>query len=782
MNRRLQIEAWMPDWVWEGYSAEKLHHAVSLVENRGEGQALLGPSLPPLIRYLAAKIVHDADNLVSTAMSPAALVQEYNIRLPKWTVRYGISNTPFRLLTWHDEPPVLHTLQTVILDMLYEIDQMPLVLTREGTVLWAAVPEPVTPRFVLERFQETIGKPVSKVRFKNTTASVVLDNIRSLEDLRDQLELSLPQLLVVKVKDGGVAVPYAHYWASKCTGAAGTPLRIWDGKTERGNKQTSLVRLQSETPLPTYSKALVCAALLSAGGNEAVQKALEWNESVVRESLREMDIPLENLDPLTRRTVVAMQSALSVPDDILEAWADYVYGQFSQEIAGDAIGTRALTAHLGRQVGLDLDETEQSNPGVFEAHPDGGACLLCGAPATRLIVGGTMDVLVKSSAFNTRPGHKTDPWRAQGENYLCDACVARQRLWKTSAEQWRIRGGLGGPQIPLLVATPIRSWLYQDYAKSAEKEEESHLFSCVDVLNVDGWVRALPWNSTTAESLALAWEPRQNGLEEILGQMRNLAAYAAYSGEPVHAFIASFRLCPESFVYEPMPELVKNLLRKAGVCNPHYGVYRKDLGLLIEVLDAFITLLKRDGKGREALEAVEDFGWWSAAWCLFDPTWGSSALGREAQGAVSKLKEVYPMVNDEMIKAIALDMATIQSIKPNEASGNKWSLAMRRVLETYDRWSDFGDRQVLERAIADDLYKTLERGNILLGRDEAKTREVCLRVTRRILHIVKDMESTYQALTSTHRRFLVAAYEATFWEVRHAIQEERQKTKEVQTG
>ncbi|MBX6396485.1 MAG: hypothetical protein IRY98_12460, partial [Alicyclobacillaceae bacterium] len=433
-------------------------------------------------------------------------------------------------------------------------------------------------------------------------ASVVLDNIRNLQDLWRQLEQLPPQLLVVKVKDAEAAVPYAHYWASKCTGATGAPLRIWDGNTDRGNKQTPLVRLQGELLLPTYTKALVCAALLSAGGNDACQKALEWNEGSVRKALQEMEIPVEQLDPLTKRTLVAMQSALSVPDGDLEAWAEHVYGPFSQHTADEAIGAKELTEHLGRQVGVELDEPCQRDDAVYEAHPEGGACLLCGAPTARLIVGKTMDVLVKSSAFNTRTGHRTDPWRAQGENYLCDACVARQRLWKMTAEQWKIKGGLSGPETPLLVATPIRSWLYQRYAESVEKEEASSLIYAVDVINKDGWLRALPWNSSTAESLALVWEPRKNGLEEALAQMRNFAAYAAFSGEPVHAFIASHRSCPESFVYEPMPELIKRLLEKAGVCNERYGVYRKNLPLLIELLEAFLTLLKIHGRGREALE------------------------------------------------------------------------------------------------------------------------------------------------------------------------------------
>lgn len=754
---RLKISQWVSDDLWGGYTHQRLHVAVSQVENRGQGPSLLGPSVPLLVDKLA-EFVHEADALLAHGESPEKLVSTYNERISIWHDRYGLDNAPLRLIMWRDLPPVLHRLQQRIQEKFFEIGQMPFLLWRQGNILLSSIPNNLEIADILSYFRDSISRRQAKVHWNPTNGAVQLSGITSVKHLLNVLQKSpIAGLLTVHVSDLEKVMAYAHFWTSQ----AEDSLQIVNPSRLSGNsKQVPIIRPSIDGGMPSlYLKALACSALLSPKDNR--RRALEWGDAEVSIGLHSNGMDLETLHPLTLQTVIALQTSLVVHDTGLEEWAMMVNGDFPRTEDPDT-GPDELVRQLALQQGVVAEpEPTQDTPYQFKERD--GVCLLCGHP-THEIINGTMDLLgVKVSAFNNRMGHADSLWSSQGRNYICSACQKRQSLWANTKKDYEAVSKADASGVPLLVSTPIRSWLYQP----AQRSGNLQLIRSVDMYS-EGWKNALPWNSSMANSLALAWESPVTDILDVIRQMRDLVAYAAYSGESVHVYLASTNLSPDSFVYEPMPDSLRKLLRFKNIqlLNERDAVSRKNLPALVKILHQLWFLIYQSSAGREAFQAIEIFGWWPAAWALWDTLNDTKRndLRQSARNVIQTLREGYPMVQDEAVEKIADLMSSVQHV--SGSSRSDWTFAIRQVLELQEQWMGQGGRDSVAKAIGVELYHFLDRRDAIWheARKNDVAREACIQFSRDVLDLCYTLEPKSGMLSSSQRRFLVAAYEAVFWE------------------
>lgn len=769
----LNMGSWMPDAPWAGFTAEKLHAAVSRVENRGLGMALLGPSIPPVLEAIA-DAVHEGDNLVSRASGPARFVELYNERRDHWRTRYGIDVASRRLLTWHDEPPVLFGLQQVVLDVLYASGSLPLVLWRDGSVLYAGVPDDIDISTILEWFHGWAADVQPSVRFDPPSGAVNLLNVSNLDELHEALESAdwPGSFLTVPNEELPAISGYAQWWLLEQRDDAGA-LRVARDPGS-GRRQTLLGRVRGKVPPTAFRRALVCACLLVK--KEQRQRALEVDGGRLRRDLEGTGIDLNGLSDLGSRTLIALHAGLTLSDDTLGRWVSQVGGPFPPR-AVEPAGIADLVAQLGAQVGMG-GAPEGEDP--YAGARLGGACLLCGHPSDTLIEAKTMELLgVKASAFNSRVGRPEDPSANKATNFICRGCVERQRLWVRLRPLSRTTTGA---TVPLVVATPLTSWLH----------EVNWTAQPGDTSTVQGQpgMEWLPWNRTTRESLALGWREQPRKLEEAVGLMDTLARYAAASGEPVRAFVHGQHDQADSLYYEPLSNVVGRLLDRAGLLTERGGVLRGDLPRLLGLLAAFGKLLGGDMRGREAFQLLDAFGWWVAAdlWMprLLPGAERVMAAERdEMTRYLAVLRGGFPMVEDVQLRALANRVAELQRIYPSERSQSHWTFVIRSILDGVSAYRGFATSDALVEALATDLERDLARGNLIrndIRRQEGGhtlVGEQCRSIVRDVLALVASLagengrpgtqyrREPYET-TANERRFLIAAYQGFLWEaLRH---------------
>lgn len=758
----VHMAEWIPGELWDGFTPGKLHAAVSRVEGRGLGMALAGEPLPALIDAVA-KAVREGDNLVSRAPTPDEFVEAYNELIERWRQRYGVEAERRRLVKWRDEPPVLLQLQRIIHDRLSQMGSAPLVLWRDGSVLVAALPERLRPETILEEFRQYLRDALKPtVHVEPTTGRVTLSRVASLEDLEVGLQSAgwPAHLLVVKAADLPRLHDYALWWAREFH-REGAGLEV-TAQLRAGAKQGALLRSKGAEPSGAYKRSLFCAAILGEGGPKAVDAALDWDAGRLRKDFQDMQIDLGTLHPLSLRTVVALHAAAVLGDADLPAWVNEVHGALANQPDEAPEGVEELVDQLRAQVGI-APAGQESLPYGAEG---GGSCLFCGAPASRLIERalGFMPS-VKSSAFNTRIGHNEDLWRNRAENYICPACLLRQRLWALAAAE--LTGQPKGQ--PLLVATPMVSWIQGN--PDALEPEGVPCFRQTSPAAGETWIRETPWRSSVRETLQLLWAEKPEDLRTVVRQMQSMAIYAVWSGEPVHAFVSGQREnVIDALLYEPLPPGVVRLLDRAGILSERQGVPRAKLTELLDLLDTFSAILEdqAEARGREAFAYLHEFGWWAAAWLWFPKIAGGDRnLGR----LLGSLRGRFPMVEDEALRALAQEVARVQHLRRN-MSNSEWFFVLRHVLDGLDAWHANGDDRVLSMALAGDLYDEMRRRDYIEGAvlRTGEGRGRCKAVVDAALTVVGSMTGSRDAggalrqLTETQKRFLLAAYGQYLWE------------------
>lgn len=677
---------------WAGLTVAELHHAVSLVENRGQGQALFGGArVDPLTQKLA-ELVHEGDNLLSRVARQGGtahtFVELFNQNLAQLHRLYAVPDQPVRLLRVHHHPIVLYRLQNFLGQQIVGDNGFyPLVFVRRGECLELGIAEKMDVAAWLDRFEAHLAGSEPSLKVAATTGAVTWFGVSSAEDLIAAVRNEPRQaqlLLRVTAKDWETVAPLVKFWVMQAGGPfSTTPLK---------GKLCPVVKTSGEVPFDhPFWRAAGLAAVLP--DRPAAERLLDAQQGVVRASLQRNGIVPADLDSLSMRTIAALQASLSINTD-LPALLDSVQGEWPRLEADDP-GASAIVQRLKDQLGLS-DSTSQV-PGYH--HPArGGTCLLCGEPTEQVIESSRMKLAgVKASSFSNRIGHMKHLWSEKGENFVCPSCLKIQGLLLETYPNLR--------STPLLIATPVRHLL-----DTRASDRQRNVLRSFDVISKDNWQKVLPWESDARCDEPLLFEERVTALDEVIDQMHRLACYATLSGEPVHAFIANQRECKAAFLYEGMPELLKELL--GDLVGEDSGISRKYIEQLAHRLDLFKAML-REYEGMTGMQALPRFGWWAAAFVLFRTLSRATDRDREKLAGrffwfVQFAREEYPMSNyDDDLEILIMRAAETHRPK-KDASGAEWTLMPRIALETYQKHYVFGPMATRD-AIAERLRVDLSR-------------------------------------------------------------------------
>lgn len=752
--------SWLSPTLWPDFSVDTLHAAVSLVENRGQSQALLAPPLPIVIQQLA-HLVGQADNFMSQAavFEPdgvmAAWVATYRDKLPGWHQLYGVPETPLYLVQFHDEPAVL---QKIIQGVRASEWFYPLIVMREGRTLSLTLPEDVP----LEKFLAFLDQKVFTVQ-KNpritrnrTNGHITLVDCEHLDDIASVADrASAQEALTIKTTAIPQLTAYLTFWAVASEGIYATH---WHNPGTR----KLLVPLTAQGEMaPAYHRALMMALMLhDTFGERKARLQRVLNEKgpgiriTVREALSPMVEELDDLDDLSLRTVVSLQAALLVDEEMWMSYLAWVHGPFEESADRDQDeGACMVMDRLRAQVGQPRKDPVPTPPPYQVPDNGAGTCLLCGQPAQIAIKTSAMELVgVKGSAFNNRIGHQKSLWSQSEANYLCAGCLYAQGLLYRIAQFFQVRI----QKAPLVIALPVRMlW----HTPLGDQPQPLRSFDAV-AFKEQGWTKVLPWQSDQGMIFPLEFEEKperdladSGRNDDVLSQVWRLSLYAALSGEPVHVFTAAQRSLPTAFYYEPLPAWLRTLVGDLYASGPVEGVSRPNLPRWIARLE-LLRQLSQMGPGREALMDLPQFGWWVGAWLVART---DSANAPASLRLLDQLEEEYPMQTySELLTQAAQSVVAIQSLN-GKSSTNQWTHVIRRVMTEYQAWHGNPDmtRDVMVKTLAGLIYHDVSRSEDYAVKDERVTEAVdaCLRV-------VEHMDQK-DGLSSKTMRYLLAAFEMT---------------------
>lgn len=723
---------------WSGLTAEQLHAAVSRVENRGLGQALFGQALLDGLTDKLAEMVGVADNLLSRAARQGGSARDFvfihNQDLERLRAIYGIPRSPLRLVAWRHDPIVLQQLQDHLNNWFAASDHYPLILARQGERLEVAMTDDIPLPAWLDRFESRLADAEPSLKVAATTGSLTLFNVNGAQDLITGLRNAARQaqlLLRVHARDWDVVTPLVHFWVMHC----GAPFAV----VPRKGSLCPIIKTSVEIPAGhPFWRAAALAAAQALGGAAATAALLALDDGKVAAGLCHNGINPESLQGLSLRTAVALQAALLLPDEPLEPLLDTLHGAWPERRDIDP-GARAIVDRLRVQIGLGAAGAVDTPP--YQAPPRGGTCLLCGMATEQPIETNRMRLAgIKAASFYNGINHQKTLWAERGDNYLCPACL-------------RIQGLLVGQQPnlrahPMLIATPVRHLLDTRAIDVAQE-----LLRSYDAVSREGWKKILPWHADARFDQPLLFEERPVGLVETVDQMHRLARYAALSGEPVHAFMARQRTIRAAFLYEGMPEVLKELLR--DLLDEDGGISRTVLVPLLDRLALFKAMLD-ENDGQSALQALPRVGWWAAAFVFLRAALRQQeGFGDRARYFVELAREAYPMNEyDEWLEQLIA--CAVETHRPrHDASGAEWTLMLRTALDTYQKHYTFGPIAIRD-AIAQQLRAYLLRRDARLNRKDLDERLQTFAESACALLMKADQEYN---LDSSFTRFLFAAYE-----------------------
>ena len=755
-------ELGMADWSglsladWSGLSLAELCGAVSLVENRGLGRALFGEALLTPLADKLAELVHQGDNLLSRAAREGGGAAEFlallNADLPRLHGLYGVPNRPLRLLRFRHHPIVLHKLHEFLsYPCFYAAGFYPLVCVRRGEWLEVGIPEDMAADLGdwLDRFEEYLADSEPSLKVNATSGTVAMFNVGDADDLwaaaRDGGARQAELLLRVAGKDWDSVAPLVSFWVMQ----GGAPVATAAMK----GSLCPVLKAEGEV---AAGHALWRAAALAAAQNGAEKGGTErlLAETGVAEGLRRNGIEADRLEGLSLRTAAALQAALLIDDAAdLRGCLERVHGPWREKTAKDP-GAEAIVQSLKAQIGC-APQAAAEFPYARPAR--GGVCLMCGRPSERPIETGTMRLAgVKATSFGNRIGHEKHLWSEKGDNYLCPACVRIQGLLLEDQPNARAT--------PMLVATPVRHML-----DTRSGDRKKGLLRGYDAVSREQHPKVFPWNGDAGFDEPLLFEERPTAFDETIDHMYRLACYAALSGEPVHAFIAHQRECKSAFLYEGMPELLKELL--GDIANPDYAIGRAQITRLVRRLDLFRALLA-ENDGMAGMQALPRFGWWAAAFVFGRAArQGKDGWNSRITHYVESTRKEYPM-NEYDQWLDRLIRHSVDTHKPDwDASGAEWTLMLRTALETYQKHYVFGPRGTRD-AIAQSLRANLIRRyqDDLYKKDLDERLQAFAEAAYGLLEKAQaefDLESGFL-------RFLFAAYEGGY---RRMVAEYRKQTR-----
>jgi hypothetical protein len=734
---------------WSGLTPEELHAAVSYVENRGLGQVMFGDALLDPLTARLAEFVGQGDNLLSRAArqggTPEAFIGIYNEDLARLHAHYAVSDRPLRRLRFRHHPIVLQRLQMFLTPWFTASELYPLVFVRRGEWLEMGVTEDMDFGAWLDRFEAHLSENKPSLKVAATTGTATLFHVACADDVIAAVRNSERQahlLLRVAARDWERVAPLVAFWVMQC----GAPFST----TPMKGSLCPILKANGEIPSShPFWRAAALAAVQT--DRAATARLLAVASGAVEASFRHNGIDPEPLDELSLRTAAALQASLLIGDDDLPGVLDELKGAWPERIASD-LGARAIVDSLKAQAGLSGSDDTALLP--YTPPQRGGTCLLCGAPTEQIIETSRMKLAgLKASSFYNGIGHEKHLWSEKGENYLCPACVRVQGLLLETQPTLRSN--------PMLIATPVRH-LLDTRTKELQQNVLPNFLRGYDAVSRENRNKVLPWQTDARFDEPLLFEERPTALGEVVDHMHRLACYAALSGEPVHAFLASQRECKAAFLYEGTPELLKELLH--DLMDGEGGVSRgrkpgQDITILerlIHRLEMFSFLLdEREGKkcgGMTGLQAMPRFGWWAAAFVLSRIAIRRGKWETQLTHFVELARKEYPMNEYDAWLGTLIKHAVEIHRPDRKASGAEWTLMLRTAFETYQKHYAFGPEATRD-AIAQRLRGDLSR------RYSRHLDEEHLRTFAEAAYALLAKAEEEFELESGFTRFLLAAYE-----------------------
>jgi hypothetical protein len=776
---------------WTSLSVQDCFALVSRVETgRGQRNALFTPPPPDPMTDMLAAMVAEGDKLTSIASRPEngggqgqtgrksrsrrstmpsmvrRLVDIYNDdkRLKAWVAQYNVPDERLILLEFRQSPVVLHYLRKAFLERLSYAARFPLVCLLDGERLSITVPEWFDVAGVFADFQGNLAfnERDELIKRNHTNGELSLLHIHDITTLirvaTDDASYE-SRVLTVHANDWDAVIDYIRGWV----GAVGG-LVIRDRSATGKLLLPVAVHDTADPELPeryAYALAIACALRCDAKGKlfeERLQRLRSWQDGRIERGLQDAlsGMLLDGLDKNTRQAIYAMQAAMEIHDlEVLYALVEHLHESFPPRQTD--VGSEAIVRSLKSQCGL-LTDNDKPDELVYTPAPQGGTCLLTGAPATQPIKTSSMALAgVKASAFNNRMGHRKSLWSQSEKNYLSAAALKQQALLVDIL----VKAGKPAIGQPLLVAMPFRSVIKSPDIAS----DEAYIVNSFMAVNEKdaGWKQVLPWNLDVSEAMPLMLETVDSGFDSLLHTIYRMAMLALYSGDSVHVFISTQRDLPAAFAFEQTPPLLQTLLRDLTVPDDAPGTVRRDrLPDLVQRLGLFRQIINTN-YGHDVLSVLPGYGWWAVAWLqirlLQDDKPSSSST-------VIEVRKAYPMEQDDQLERIAELATYVQRNPGRRASNNERMFALTTVLEPYTTGKQYGQSEtVIIAAMAETLANALDRRD-MHARGEGSLAERCQAFAREVYDFMTS-NTDQGRLDARFHRFSLAAYANLFME-KHA--------------
>jgi len=707
--KALYTELQIADWAL--VDAECAWALVSLVEHRTANNYLLADADLTRTQITLGEMVQIGDMLASKgSQNINLLIEEYNRRLKNLQHNYAVPQTKLKLLHFHQSPVILYYLQYAFLEYYYQYEIFPLICLLKGTELWVSIPEDHDIHSVFEHLYAALSDSQPRFKFQKNSGEINLINVFNPEDLFKAVERDKNNSLPLRVhrRDWEQIYDYIGRWAGQ----------VGVSQEAQGSQQL-LKTVQGESQRYLYALS-IAVALRADTDNKGFQKRIQ--------QLAHLNLPAGEFEKNTRQTLYAMEAAMQVHDetDLYQLLAS-IYGDFPQPQEQDE-ALLAIIQTLKQQVGLATATPEA----IATAET---SCLLCGQPTRRKLSQSMELAGVKSSAFNNRIGHRKDLWKQQTpENYLCECCEKQQallyKLQPLRAE-------------PLIIAIPFPGLI------KPVATDILNSFTAV-AFKTEAWKQLLPWRLDTSETLPFVIEENQKKFEETLKAVHRWVHFALRTGQPVHIFISHQRAVKTAFLFEPIPPLLKKLLKEYR----YEGIYRQDLEKVKQRLDLLLEVLNQTGYA--ALTAIPHYGWWAIAWSLdrLDRNDLSTELKRHK---IKIAQELYPMSEDSLIEPLAQFAAQMQRC-PKSHNDEVFCLSI--ALEVYEvgRRKKYPTADT-QAAISNTLFDRLTRGKGRLTASKGKPplHQRCDQFAQAVIEFLNH-KTEQGKLDSEHKRFLLSAY------------------------
>lgn len=776
---------------------------VNRVEGRGMGNAFMATTISALDSLLA-KIVALVDGALGDAAGRAAkqgddedqaLVDSFRERLRQ---TFAIELPPHRIVHLRQQPAILHEIQVTVLSKVPECSGLPpLVLSVSGEELTVALPESLQLDEWLDELRWRLGERRPTCKLNRTDGKLTLSHVGSSDALFEAVaRMNDPgYLLRVHVNDQSAVQDFIVRWTGNHAPADAAinarpdvgklfPVLAFKGRCD-----------DLEQPL---ARALATVALLRGGIRNPtkefngrvriLEKRLESAGARSLEVLRQSfgaDAMDGGFDIATRQTLIALQVAADISSerDFRELAAHFFNEAFQVAAESDEEtdpGVELILRSVGRQLGLLTPDMAESEP--YAAAPDGGTCLLCGAPTTTTYEPSEFNIPeLKKTAFSNRIGHRKDIYSESGATYICAGCIAGSLLLKRVLTA----GGQSNFKFKdadvVHTATPLRNLILPGVGFQ-EQNRPLHLLGSDAVPGrnpVQEALAILPWNLDLSDSLAFYFDTLTADLTEQVSYLHNAARFAWLSGNPVHVFRIRQHRGRGAFMSELVPALVDDLLRPDFYPDkPVCRVERAQLPDFIARLNLIQMLLReKDSAKLTVLNDLKLFSWWPVAWFVERRYTDDKGLNQTGRRLLKLAQESFTMSeHDTPLRQLA-ELATQIQRRPQRgasASGNLQGLAFDTALIAFQ---EFHLQQRAEKA--DTVAATMGQLNDTLSRRDAYAggKEDVTGRYRRFAEAAYDVFEAYchkdGDLSSKTRRYLRAAYVTYFLEIHEVKKAEK---------